>query len=137
MAKAPAKRKTTKKVTTENTSTPRTLAEKLAAAERLVEKYKREMVLEQVKNDVRSDDVIRFQFGRGDKKRELTGTVTGTKTDDTQGLMIRAVVGEGFDAETYKVFARDVIQNITGDERRTKEEEEAPASTDADPLNAE
>jgi hypothetical protein len=125
------RKKTIKPMTTVSTA-PKTTAEKLAAAEALVAKYQQQLISETLKNDVQNGDVVSFIFGRGDKKKSLTGSVMATQdiADGTlKGLNLRVLVGEGFDAETFKVHIRDVTSNVTADARRAAE------GGAVDPLN--
>ena len=59
--------------------------------------------------------VVTFEYGRGEKRRTLTGTVTATKDDDKQGRLLAVTVGEGFDAELLQIRAADVQFNAEGD----------------------
>ena len=115
---------------TEVTKTPRTLADKLVAAEALVAKLRAEINNEAIRNDIREGDAITFTFGRAEKKRELAGTIVGIKDDETQGKLLRVMVGEGFDAEAYKVNVRDVTSNTTQAARLAADTAEA-----GDPLS--
>jgi hypothetical protein len=120
--------------TTEVSTAPKTLAERLIAAEKLVAKLKAEIANEAIKNDIQVDDVVTFSYGRGDKVREITGVVKATKDIEEgtlKGLNLLVLSGEGFDAQTYKVHVRDVVSNETADARRAAEAtDEAPAETD-------
>lgn len=51
---------------------------------------------------------INFEYGRADKRRTMTGTVSAVGTGDQEGKLA-VVVGEGFDAETFKISAGDVL----------------------------
>lgn len=55
---------------------------------------------------------VTFDYGKGDTKRELTGTVTGVKQADPanpkSATMIRVAVGEGFDAQIVTIYTVNV-----------------------------
>ena len=131
-----AKKPTTRRKTTRRMSEPKTLEQKLAAAEALVAKYKAAIANEQALRDVQVGDNVTFKYGRaglGEGVRTLTGTVKAMQEIEegtAKGLNLRVEVGEGFDAELFKVHARDIVSNASADERK------AAAPADADPLNA-
>lgn len=96
----------------------RTLEQKLAAARVLVAKYEHEIRSAAIRSDIRQGDVVTFIFGRAEKKRTLKGSIVGIKSDERQGLHLRVMVGEGFDAEIHNAHDRDLTSNITQDERK-------------------
>jgi hypothetical protein len=51
---------------------------------------------------------VTFEYGRGDKRRTMTGTVVATGDDAKQGRLLAVQVGEGLDIETLKIRAGDV-----------------------------
>lgn len=114
-------------MTTQNRS-KKTLTEQLVEAEARVETIKQRIAAEALINNVDVGDDVEFAYGRAERKRLLRGTVEGKKETD-QGLQLRVTVGEGFDAEGYKPFARDLTQNFT---KGTT----APANDDADNSEA-
>lgn len=57
-------------------------------------------------------DVLKFVFGRGAQRKELTGTVLGTENTD-KGWRIRVFVGRGVHADIKTIRPRDVTAVIT------------------------
>lgn len=115
--------------------TKKTTAELLADAEARVEKLKAQLAAETAANDVQTGDKVKFKFGRGEKQRELEGTVGGTRRDENDSLWIAVTTPAGEDvfsdpAQTYKLRVSDLIQNFTAEERRAAEAGEA-----VDPLS--
>lgn len=130
----PRKKKTNMTTTTAAASTPRTLEQKLEAAQALVAKYQQQIKSAAIVNNVEVGDEIDFTFGRGAKKRDLSGKITAIKDDETFGRLVAVLSGEGFDATSYKVRVADITEN------RTAAERDAPAASDAagsNPLDAE
>lgn len=121
-----------------------TLDEKIAQTEALLEKYKAEKAAQAAQSNVSIGDTVRFRFGRGDTKRELVGTVLGDKTD-SGGRWLKVQAGEGFDAETFKVHASNVIELIANaageslaelaDMTKAEARFAAPSLTQVDPLD--
>ena len=70
-------------------------------------------------------DNVTFNFGRGEKRRAFDGVIVGARDDEKQGLLLAVTVGEGFEAETYRINVRDVSANNSV---------EAPSDEAADPL---
>lgn len=106
---------------------PKTLQEKLAAAEALVEKYKREMAQEAIINDIGAGDDVTFEFGRGDSKRHMTGTVAGLADTDQGKIVAVQVTDDSGLPDIKRVNIKSITANRSADARR---------GTDADPLNA-
>lgn len=52
---------------------------------------------------------VTFDYGRGEKRRTLTGVVVAVGDDDKGTRMLAVAVGEGINVETYKIRAVDVI----------------------------
>lgn len=112
----------------ETTKTPKTLEEKLDAARALVAKYEQEIKTLAIVNDVREGDDVDVTFGRGDKKRVVSGTITGFK-EDSVGKWAAVESGEGFDKHLYKVLIQHIVENRSAAKRNK-------TSDDANPLNA-
>jgi preprotein translocase subunit YajC len=133
MSKKPVKKKATKTMTDqtniEAVAAPRTLAQKLAAAELLVAKYRQQINAEKQINNVQVGDEVTFNFGRAAKLRVLAGTITAVADTDL-GRMVAIQTGEGLDVEIKKVRAADIVTNSTAATR----DGEAPASGDAAPF---
>jgi len=128
----------TNETTTTAVASKKTLEERILDAKRLVAKLEAEKAARDLINNVSVDDVVKFKYGRAEKARVLQGTVVATKQTD-QGLQLKVVVGEGFDAEDYKVFARDITENLTkASEPKAETQTEAAGAplSDADPLSA-
>lgn len=51
---------------------------------------------------------VKFDYGRGEKRRELEGTVTALKDDEKKGRLLAVTVGEGFDLQVLQISAGDV-----------------------------
>ena len=136
---------------TVNAAAPKTLQEQIDAAQARLNKLLRKQQVENILNSVGAGDVAAFRFGRGDKARDLTGVVAAVG-DETNALgrktrMARITVGEGLEAESFKVRVADILQ-INGeaapvaeadDEEEGDEAPEGDASDAAgeDPLAAE
>jgi len=135
MAKQPQIRRSRRKMSKTEAAAPlapKTLAEKLAAAEALVEKYKREIALETIKNDIADKDDVDFSFGRGDSKRTMTGTVAGLADTDQGKIVAVSITDDAGLPEIKRVNIRDILVNRTADERRAAAVKDGG---DADPLN--
>jgi hypothetical protein len=72
-------------------------------------------------------DVVTFNYGRGETRKQYTGTVAGT-TDTDKGTKIKVVSGEGFETEIFVIDPSAVI-SVQSDEQ--PEENNA---ADTDPL---
>jgi len=58
---------------------------------------------------------VSFEYGRGEKRRTLSGVVTATKDDEKAGRLLAVTVGEGFDAQLLQIRAADVQFGAEGD----------------------
>ena len=71
------------------------------------------LLLEQKNQDrivgLKVGDEILFEYGRGEKRRELTGKVIAVGDDEKQGRMLAVQTGEGLDIQTLKIRAADVL----------------------------
>lgn len=123
----------------------KTLEEKIAATRILLAKYEAQAYTLAVSNNIEKDDTVTIKFGRGDKAREVTGTVIGVKDGDNG----RTVAVLDADLNTYKVHVRDVIANPNADARNAADAAEtevapegedladlAAGAADEDPLSA-
>ena len=52
---------------------------------------------------------ITFEYGRGEKRRVLHGTVVAIGDDPKLGRLLAVQSGEGLDVQTYKIRAADVL----------------------------
>lgn len=133
---------------TVNAAAPKTLQEQIDAAQARLNKLLRKQQVENILNSVGAGDVASFRFGRGDKARDLTGVVAAVG-DETNALgrktrMARITVGEGLEAESFKVRVADILQ-INGEAAPVAEaddEDEGDEAADTseageDPLAAE
>lgn len=122
--------------TTAAVATKQSLEERLANAEKLVEKYKAQINAEKQINNVQVDDEgVTFKFGRAEKARELSGKIVAV-ADTDNGKVVSILCGEGVDIEIKKVRAADIISNPSADARNGEAAEGGDAA-DADPLAAE
>jgi len=92
------------------------LKEDIAKAEKKVSELKEKLAgLEQIEANAAQYDTIKvgstvqFNFGRGDKKRLLTGTVTAEGHDEKLGRMLAVSHGEGLDVSIVKIRVLDVV----------------------------
>lgn len=100
--------------------TKMTTKEKLAEAQRLVAMYQEQLKVEQLQNNVETGDTITFSHGRGDNRRDLTGTVLGEKAD-SNGRWLKVQAGEGFDAETLTIRPAAITANPDAEKRLAAE----------------
>lgn len=89
---------------------------KLDQARLMVAKYEAQLAAEAIKNNIEAGDEVTFNYGRGDSKKELSGTVLGIK-DDANGRWVAISAGEGFDMQRYTVRTADITSNPTADKR--------------------
>jgi len=120
---------------------PKSTQELLTLAEARVAKLKQRLTTENVLNGIEAGQTVGFRFGRNIPERtnragevvparaarQLTGTVVGVKdiTDDNgavTGKLIKVQSGEGFDADTYTVNARDITS--VGDNDTTQDDDD-------------
>ena len=59
--------------------------------------------------------VVRFEYGRGDKRRTLEGTIIAAGYDEKLGKQFAVQAGEGLDIATYKIRAADVLFDEAGE----------------------
>lgn len=96
--------------------------EKIAKKTAMIAKLQAE-VLElqsQADNEVDPSTVVvgaavEFIYGRAENKKSLAGVVTGVKSQEKGGALVRIRVGEGFDEQTYTVFV-NAVTKVVGDE---------------------
>ena len=132
-----------------NAAAPKTLNEKIEAAQERLNKLLRQRQVQEILNSVGVGDTASFRFGRGEKARDLSGVIAAVGDVDVAGRstrMARITVGEGLDAETYKVRVADIL-SINGEAAPVAEPDEEDAADDAntpdetgagdDPLAAE
>jgi hypothetical protein len=115
----------------------KSLNELLVAAKERVAKLEAKIAAQQALNTTEVGDNVTFIFGRGEKKRSLTGKVRAIKdVDGTRFASIEAAVGDDeFDVAIVKVRVADITANATADERKaadTSEEAEEVEADDAD-----
>lgn len=128
-----------------NAAAPKTLSEKIAAAQDRLNKLLRQQQVQEILNSVGVGDTATFRFGRGEKARDLSGVISAVGDKDVAGRstrMARVTVGEGLDAESYTIRVADIL-TINGESAPVAEPDEEDAETaDApeageDPLAAE
>ncbi len=116
--------------------TKMTTLAKLEQAKSLVTKYEAEVAAETIRNNIEAGDVVVFNFGRGDTKKSLSGTVVGIK-DDTNGRWVAITAGEGFDMQRYTVRTADIVSNADADKRApAAASKTAKADGPKDPLDS-
>lgn len=52
---------------------------------------------------------VSFEYGRGEKRRTLTGTIIASDTDPKMGRVFAVQTGTGVDIQTLKIRAADVL----------------------------
>lgn len=142
---------------------PKSTAELLVLARARVAKLEQRATTEAVLNGISAGDAVTFRFGRNIPERTnkagetvparaariLSGIVLGVQDvmgDDGQlaNKIVKVQAGEGFDADTYKVNARDITSvgdaaTEQDDDDLGVEEADAPASEEVleegDPLD--
>lgn len=129
-----------------NAAAPKTLSEKIAAAQDRLNKLLRQQQVQEILNSVGVGDTATFRFGRGEKARDLNGVISAVGDVDVAGRstrMARITVGEGLDATDYKVRVADIL-TINGENAPVAEPDEedaetadAPEAEGEDPLAAE
>lgn len=70
----------------------------------LIEKANRDRI-----ENLAAGTAIKFEYGRGDKRRVLEGTVVAIGDDPKLGRLLAVQSGEGLDVQTYKIRAADVL----------------------------
>ena len=70
----------------------------------LIEKANRDRI-----ENLAAGTAIKFEYGRGDKRRVLDGTVVAIGDDPKLGRLLAVQSGEGLDVQTYKIRAADVL----------------------------
>ena len=61
-------------------------------------------------NAIEFGTVVMFVFSRGEKRRELQGTVVGRKEGDEKRVAkLKIGVGDGFEAELFEITVKDVV----------------------------
>lgn len=60
-------------------------------------------------------DTVTAIAGRGEKKREITGTVFGVKREDKKAAQVRILVGDDADAELITVYESDIRSVVKAD----------------------
>lgn len=124
---------------------PKTTQELLVLAQARVAKLQQRLTTENVLNGISAGDKVSFRFGRNIPERtnkagetvparaarQLSGIVLGVQ--DVMGedgtvanKIIKVQAGEGFDADTYKVSARDITS--VGDNATDQDDEEQEAA---------
>lgn len=109
-----------------------TLAERIANTEALLAKYKAKQKSIAIVNNVEVGDTVTIKYGRGDKVRNISGSVVGIKDEND----VRSVVVLGEDFKPYTVRAADITENAAAAARGgielTAEEAALAAEVDAD-----
>ncbi|ATI16316.1 hypothetical protein HOS13_gp09 [Caulobacter phage Lullwater] len=110
--------------------TVKTTAQKLEAAKAYVLKLEAQLKAEVAANDVRIGDTVKFFFGRAEKRRELTGTVSARKDADeeTPTTLLKVDVGSGFDATSYRLRISDIAENVSAGQRDAEGQDGSPLS---------
>lgn len=99
----------------------KTIREQIAAQEAIITKASDAITVLRAKLDSEVDPAalveganITFDYGKGDTKRSLTGTITGVKPADPavakSATLIRVAVGTGFDAQIVTIYPTNVTK---------------------------
>lgn len=83
--------------------------EDVAKAEAKLAKLLTEQANRSRTENVKVGDDVNFEYGRGDKRRVLTGTIVAVGNDEKLGKMLAVQAGEGLDVQTYKIRAADIV----------------------------
>jgi len=108
------------------------LLDKIESTKAILAKYERQLARFGITDDTKPGDTVRYEFGRGDSKRVLTGKVQAI--GDVGGPMGTIAViqhGEGLDIQIHKVRIHDVLENLSQAIRGPK-----AVQQDIDPLTA-
>lgn len=97
----------------------RTLEENIANTKALLAKYEAKLANRDAVLDIAVSDRVNFTFGRGDKKRDLAGTVLAYEAP-----IVAVLSDEGINSKIYKINARDVTGNESAATRNTGSETE-------------
>lgn len=148
----------TKENNAQTEAAPKSTQELLELAEARVAKLKQRLTTENVLNGISAGDQVSFRFGRNIPERInkagetvparaariLSGVVLGVQdvTGEDGSItnkIVKVQAGEGFEADTYKVNARDITS--VGDSDTTQEDEADIAEATAaaageDPVEA-
>lgn len=102
----------------------KTVREQIAAQQAIITKAQEAVTLLTAKLDSEVDPAalveganVVFDYGKGDTKRSLTGTITGVKPADPavakSATLIRVAVGTGFDAQIVTIYPANVTKVVT------------------------
>jgi len=70
----------------------------------MIEKANRDRI-----ENLSAGTAIKFEYGRGEKRRVLHGTVVAIGDDPKLGRLLAVQSGEGLDVQTYRIRAADVL----------------------------
>lgn len=112
---------------------PKTLEEQLVIAQARVASLQAKISAAAVLNNIAAGNEVEFAFGRGEKARTLTGTVSAVA--DTENGKVAIVVCDAgtIDQQQYKVRVADVTRNITVEAEQAEAGEDAAVEGE-DPL---
>jgi hypothetical protein len=132
---------------TDTITAPKTTQELLDLARARVAKLEQRLTTENVLNGISAGDEVTFRFGRNIPERTnkagevvparaariLSGVVLGVQDvlaedGSLTNKIVKVQAGEGFDADTYKVNARD-ITSVGGSDTTQEDEAETAADT--------
>lgn len=92
---------------------PKTLDEQIAIVQARLNKLLAKKNSVAILESVKAGDEATFNYGRGEKVRKLTGTISavGDRTDERGRVSRLAVVsvGEGLDTEQFRIRVQDIL----------------------------
>lgn len=91
------------------------LREDLAALQAKIAKLEAQEANEGAVAALTKGDTVSFEYGRGEKKRIMTGVIVGEGNDPKLGRQFAVQVGEGLDVQAVKIRAADVIFGAADD----------------------
>lgn len=134
---------------------PKTTQELLTLAEARVAKLRQRLTTENVLNGIEAGQEVTFRFGRNIPERTnkagetvparaariLSGIVKGSQDTldaegNVNGKVFKIESGEGFDADTYKVNARDITSVGGSDTTQDEDDTEAADIAEAEAAAA-
>jgi len=82
--------------------------DKIVALQLVIEQDTATLESLQALENVETGDVVHFNFGRGENRKEHVGTVLGV-ADTDKGRRIKVYTGEGFDAQVLTIGVAEIV----------------------------
>lgn len=79
---------------------------------------------------------VSFNYGRAASRVVKVGVITATKVEDGVIVQYRVETGEGFDAESFRVFPGQITKAAGVEQEQVQEPESFDAEDESDPLNS-